>query len=59
LWNISDTNSHESSEETDVFARHKSAKIMLVCGSDLLRSFSVPDLWAKEHVCILVDVEPL
>ncbi|KAF6038689.1 NMNAT1 [Bugula neritina] len=45
-----DTNSHESSEETDVFARHKSAKIMLVCGSDLLRSFSVPDLWAKEHM---------
>ena len=25
-------------------------KLMLLCGADLLESFSVPDLWLDEHV---------
>ena len=27
-------------------------QVKMVCGGDLLESFSVPNLWAKEHVCI-------
>ena len=29
-------------------------QLMLICGGDLLESFSVPDLWADDHVRSIV-----
>uniref|UniRef100_A0A2P2M2F7 Nicotinamide-nucleotide adenylyltransferase Nicotinate-nucleotide adenylyltransferase n=1 Tax=Rhizophora mucronata TaxID=61149 RepID=A0A2P2M2F7_RHIMU len=31
----------------------ESLKVMLVCGSDLIQSFSIPGFWIREQVCTL------
>jgi nicotinic acid mononucleotide adenylyltransferase len=36
--------------QTEVNKRHGCVRLMLLCGADLLESFSVPGLWSKEHV---------
>ena len=31
------------------------ARLLLLCGDDLVQSFSVPDLWKREDVSILLE----
>jgi nicotinamide mononucleotide adenylyltransferase len=35
---------------------HGNVRLMLLCGADLLESFSVPGLWSDEHVCLYLTV---
>ena len=30
------------------------AKVMLLCGGDIVETFNIPNVWKDEHVCLII-----